>query len=136
MTTPIHNYNWPQGADLTLGFRCLSGDQPVDLEGYSVRMDMVNPTTGAVLFTFNTAEQDNEDEIFVNAGGTGRIVIRVPRTLTLPSGAGESPTPVYAAIQEGQFVFSYDVFLRDPDNRQSKVYGGTITVEPSHTLWR
>lgn len=140
MTTPKHDYTWPQGADLTIGFRYLVGPKdeevPVDLTGYTVRMDMAHPETGESLYTFNTEEQEDPDEIFVNAGGTGRVVISVPRALTLPSEDEADASPVYLALTQGVDTFNYDIFLRDPSELQTKVYGGVIRIERSHTLWR
>ena len=138
--TATYNYIWPQGADLTLGFRYLEGPEgeetAVDLTGYTARMDIVHPDTKEVLFVFNTEEQEDPDEIFVNAGGIGKVAIRVPRSLTLPPSNGQTPSPVYQALQNGTTVFNYDIFLRNTSNLQTKIYGGTIRVEASHTLWR
>lgn len=135
MATPTYNYLWPQGEDLDITFTYKEGpdgeEVPVDLDGYTVRMDLVHPVTGAVIYMFNTAEQENPDEIVVNSGGDGIVLISVPRGLTLP------PTgAVYEVMNDESItVFNYDIFVRNPSNKQKKMYRGTITIEPSYTLW-
>lgn len=135
MATPTHNYEWPQGEDLEVSFLYKVGpvgsEVPVDLTGYTVRMDIVHPTSGNVIFTFNTADQADPDEVTVNNPDTGYVLVVVPRSITLPDGELYSyisgPTPLLS--------FNYDIFLRSPADKQKKLFRGTITIEPSYTLW-
>lgn len=132
MATPIHNYLWPQGEDLVVSLLYKEGppgeEVPIDLSAHTVRMDIVTPTGNSV-FTFNTGEQADPDEIVAQADGYVRIT--VPRSLTLPGGA------IYALMTgpSGILVYNYDIFLRDPSLKQRKLFRGTVTIEPSHTLW-
>ena len=138
MATPSYNYTWPQGEDLDVSFLYKEGpdgsEVAVDLTGYHVRMDIVNSATSAVVFTFNTAEQADPDEIETQSDGT--VIISVPRSLTLPGATTPEDGAVYTDMQTGVLVYNYDIFLRNPSNKQKKVYRGTITIEPSYTLWR
>lgn len=131
MATPTHNYVWPQGEDLVVSLVYKEGPEgsevPINLTGYTVRMDIVHPTTGAAIFTFNTIEQTDPDEVVV--GTDGSINITVPRTLTLP------PDGDVYELMPGVTVFNYDVFLRNPSGKQKKLLRGTVTIEPSYTLW-
>lgn len=139
-----HNYTWEQGEDLQLLLVYKTGlpgqETPVVLTNYSVRMDIVTPTNQR-RFTFNSAEiadvdpttpgaePDNQVESTLGADGT--ITITVPRSLTLPGGA------LYTDITGNPplTTFNYDIFLRNPDNKQKKILKGQITVERSYTLW-
>lgn len=137
MATPTYNYLWPQGEDLVISFRYSEGpdgsEVPVDLTGYTVRMDIMNSANGNLVYTFNTAEQTDPDEITVTNDGWVNIV--VPRALTLPpSGA------IYTLMGGGNpvLVYNYDIFLRKPigaGGTQKKLFRGTVTIEPSYTLW-
>lgn len=136
-----HNYTWQQGEDLTLSMLYKQGpvgsEIPVDLTGYSLRMDIVG-ADGLHRYTFNSddipdptvdevGELDNEAVL----GADGSINITVPRTLTLPG--GEIYTDITATTPN--LTFQYDVFLRDTAGKQKKILKGTITVEKSVTLW-
>lgn len=146
------NFTWDQGADLDIQMIYKEGATVetavvVDLStGYSLRMDIVNQSDKARLYTFNTASIADVDDATVGsqpdsvvegtltsgAGGTPNITISVPRALTLFGGVLYDklvlPTPVT--------VFNYDVFLRATGpNKQAKILTGTITVVPSFTLW-
>lgn len=140
----VHNYTWEQGEDLVLSMLYKQGpvgaEVPVDLTGYQLRMDIVTPA-GERKYTFNSdaiidvdpttpeLEGDTEEEAVLGADGS--IAITIPRTLTLPGGE------VYDDITATPPVntFNYDVFLRDPSDKQKKILKGTITVEKSVTLW-
>lgn len=139
----VHNYTWAQGEDLVLSMLYKQGpvgaEVPVDLTGYKLRMDIVS--AGTRRFTFNSEAIPDVDPIAAGdqpdaateavLGADGSINITIPRTLTLPGGELwddiNSPTPV--------LTFDYDVFLRDPSNKQKKILKGQITVEKSVTLW-
>jgi hypothetical protein len=114
--------------------------------GYSLRMDIVLPTTKTRIYTFNTESLSDVDpgapvvpdsviEGTLSAGSstTPNISILVPRSLTLPpSGAVYTQMIASPSIT----LFNYDVFLRNTSaNRQAKILKGTITVEESYTLW-
>ena len=145
------NVTWQQGDDLTFSLVYREGtsgsEMPVDLTGYSVRMDIV---AGSIrIFTFNSATVvdvdpieagDQEDaELDATVGVDGSIKFHVPRALTLPG--GEIYTRMNMATPV--FLYNYDVFLRNdsgtagaiPQGSQKKILTGTITVEKSYTLW-
>lgn len=137
------NYTWEQGDDseVELVYKekadADSPATPVNLTSYSVRMDIAKQSDSVRVWTFNSSDNagtspidevgpaDNE----VTLGSDGTISIIVPRSLTLPGGA------IHAAVQSGTLVFKYDVFLRTPAGKQKKVLQGTITINPSVTLW-
>lgn len=138
MSVPTYNYTWGQGEDLTISLVYKAGpdgaEVPVNLTGYSLRMDICDDT--GRLYTFNSA--DIPDPVVDETGATdneavlgtdGSINITVPRALSLPGGA------VYDAVEAENNVFSYDIFLRDASNKQKKILRGQITVEASYTLW-
>lgn len=141
MSVANYNWTWEQGDDLVMSMVYREGplgaETPVDLSGYSLRMDVV--FGGSRVFTFNS---DDIDETGVDVvgpadneatlGADGSIVIKVPRSLTLPpSGA------VYSIMTtSGVLVMDYDIFLRDPSGLQHKFMKGTISVNPSVTLWQ
>jgi hypothetical protein len=147
MSTPTYNYEWEQGADLELRFLYKEGENvgdatPVDLTGYSLRMDIrAGAVTGSRVWTFNSEDiadadpdtignqPDTTHEATLNADGT--IVILVPRALTLDGGsiyqAMTGPSPVT--------VFPYDIFLRNGSGKQAKILSGNITVSASVTRW-
>lgn len=140
MTVAVYNWTWQQGADLVMSLVYKEGptgsETPVNLTGYSVRMDLVY--AGARIFTFNsddiaeagvdeTGATDNEATL----GTDGTINIVVPRDITLPTGE------VYAIMAlTGNTVINYDIFLRNPAGKQWKILRGTVVVEPSYTLWQ
>lgn len=127
---------WIQGEDFNVNFvyktqEGTADPVPVDLTGYKLRMDVFSQTsTPTRLYTLNSDEltdpTDATTEATLNADGT--IVIAIPRSVTLSGGE------LYDAIQSGT-TFKYDVFLRSPANKQTRLVGGTITVTPSVTLW-
>ena len=139
-----HNYTWEQGEDLILAMLYKQGpvgaEVPVDLTGYSLRMDIVTPN-GERRYTFNsdavadvdptTPELEGDTNTEAVLGADGTINITVPRTLTLPNGE------LYSDINGTTplLTFNYDVFLRNPANQQKKILKGQITVEKSYTLW-
>lgn len=139
-----YDYTWDQGEDLTILMLYKTGlpgsETPVNLTGYSLRMDIVTPD-GAWRYTFNsatiadidptTAGNQPDSTIESTLGSDGSISITIPRSLTLPGGA------IYADISANPPLlnFRYDVFLRAPDAKQKKILKGQITVEKSYTLW-
>ncbi len=118
----------------------LNAEEPVDLTGYQLRMDIVNATNNARLYTFNSEEIDDVDpttpgdqpdaETEAVLQNDGTIKIAVPRGLTLGNGA-------VATLLAGNesALLNYDIFLRNPDGLQSKILRGVITVERSYTKW-
>jgi len=145
------NFTWGQGEDLSVALIYKEGatgsEAVVDLSsGYSLRMDIVVPTTKERVYTFNTAAIPDVDPITSGAqadsviegvlssgaGGTPNITVSVPRSLTLPGGA------VYTKYTENPPVtaYNYDIFLRNTvSDKQVKILTGTITIEDSNTLW-
>lgn len=130
--TPSQDYLWPQGADLEIPMIYESGpdgaETPENLSDATLRMDLVTPT-GVQVYTFNTAEQPDPDE--VTLGTAGEISIVVPRALTLPGGE------VYAHLTATPPIidFNFDIFLRKANGLQEKLLRGKVTVERSYTLW-
>lgn len=142
MSIAEYNWTWQQGSDLVMGLIYREGPEdeqvPVDLTGYSLRMDIAY--NGTRVYTFNSdviadvdpitvgAQPDNTTEAVLDADGN--INITIDRSLTLPSGG------VYTLMTPGSdIVLGYDIFLRNTTNRQSKILKGNITVEWSYTLW-
>lgn len=146
----IQDFTWDQGADLVIALNYKEGATAetavlVDLSsGYSVRMDLVVPSTKQRVYTFNSssitdvdlitpgnqADSIIEGALTSGVGGTGNIQITVPRSLTLPGGV------VYDQFVGGVTTLNYDIFLRNTGtNKQSKVLSGTITINESWTLW-
>lgn len=137
MGVPIQNYVWQQGEDLVISLVYKEGqtdaEVPVDLTGYKLRMDICD--SNGPLFSFNS--DDFTDGTLDNIGAAdneavlgvdGSINISVPRSLTLAGGA------VFNAMSTTP-LFNYDIFLRDPQDKQHPILRGTITVEKSYTLW-
>jgi len=124
MVVPTYNFTWQQGEDAVINLTYKVNGTPVDLTGYSLRMDVVG--ANQVSYTFNTQDQDPETVDEVILGSDGSINIELPRSVTLPNG------PLFNAV--GQ-ALEYDVFLRTPANKQSKILKGTVTIEASKTLW-
>lgn len=141
MATPVYNPLWPQGEDLVFTLIYEEGPEgslvPVDITGYTVRMDLVNPQNdNAVVYTFNTAEQEDPDEVTIQPGAvTGLINIVVPRSLTLPGVPDNGAVYDLMEAETPVTVFNYDIFLRNTDDKQKKLLRGTVTIEPSYTLW-
>lgn len=140
MSVATYQWTWEQGEDLVMSMIYKEGpsgsEVPVDLSGYSLRMDVTHNATR--VFTFNSADISGDPTVDVvgpadneaTLGSDGSIRIAVPRSLTLPGGA------VYAIMTSGApLVLNYDIFLRDGSNLQRKFMQGTIQVNPSFTLW-
>lgn len=131
-SVPSLDLVWQQGEDLTISFVYNEGpagaEVPQDLTGYSLRMDVVG--SSGVIYTFNSDDADAATLDEAVLGADGSINITVPRQLTLPPD-GEA----YSEMQAGNSVFNYDVFLRNPQNKQYPIVRGTITVVKSYTLW-
>lgn len=140
MAVAVYNWTWQQGDDLVMTFIYKEGpsgsEVPVDLTGFSLRMDIVQGATR--LYTFNSADitdvdpggpvlPDTNKEAVLASNGT--VTITVPRSLTLPGGS------VNAIMTSGNTVVNYDIFLRNASGKQAKILRGTITIEPSYTLW-
>ena len=140
----IHNYTWAQGEDLVLSLVYKSGPRgaevPVDLTGYSLRMDLAL-NDGTRIYTFNsddiadvapeTQGATPDTDLEVTLGTAGEINIVVPRSVTLPGGEAfpflDAANPV--------LIYNYDIFLRDTLDKQKKILMGQISVEKSVTLW-
>lgn len=130
------DYTWEQGEDLILEIIYQIDGQPVDLTGYSVRMDLAPKGSQAAVFTFNSDDLDDP----LDAEGTadneavlttdGRIHIHVPRALTLAGGVIGDLLPTTPE-------YNYDLFLRtpSPNNTQKKLLQGKILVRSSITRW-
>lgn len=148
MTVPTYNYTWEQGADLVLSLvykESIDGAPatPKDLTGYSVRMDIRSTDVlGNRIYTFNSAEitdldgsgpgSDTDLVTEITPGADGTISITVPRSLTVQGGA------VYELMSDPLNpvnILVYDIFLRDPQDKQQKILSGSITVNRSVTLW-
>jgi hypothetical protein len=140
MSVASFNWIWEQGSDLVMSMIYREGplgeEVPVDLSDYSLRMDVFH--SGNRVFTFNSDDiavtgvdvvgpADNE----VTLGADGTIKIIVPRSVTLPGGAVNAVMTANKVL-----VLQYDIFLRDNDGLQRKFMKGTITVNPSYTLWQ
>ena len=138
------DYEWEQGDDLTITLVYKSGPEgatvPVDLTAYKFRMDIVAPD-GKVVSVLNDetiadtdpflagSQADTTYEVTMDA--SGNIVITLPRTLTLPGGGLYN----YITANPNQNVFSYDMFLRNATNKQTKILEGSITINKSVTMW-
>lgn len=138
------NYEWEQGDDLTIALVYKAGPEgatvPVDLTTYKFRMDVVAPD-GKVLTVLNDeaitdtdpftagSQADNTFEVTMDA--VGGIVITLSRANTLPGGVFWQ----YITAASNQRVFSYDMFLRNAANKQTKILQGTITINKSVTMW-
>ena len=130
-----YNFTWTQGEDLSRSFIYKVGESsatavPVDLTGYSLRMDVVKQGATARIYTLNSeALTDPLDETTeVVLGAEGEIDITISRAVTLQGGE------LFDALSSGT-AFAYDIFLRDPSGKQKKILAGTITVDTSITLW-
>lgn len=140
----IKNFEWSQGEDFLIAMTYKSGPvgEPFtpDLTTYSFRMDIVAPD-GKVLSVINDkaladsdaylpgSQPDEDYEVVMTA--TGNIRIEFSRSLTLPGGAFYKYLSANPAVR----TFSYDMFLRDTDEKQKKILAGTITIERSVTHW-
>lgn len=148
MTVPIHNLTWEQGADLDIQIiykESVEGGTavPKDLTGYSVRMDIrATDVLGTRIYTFNSdeitdldgagSETENDDVTEITPGSDGTITITVPRSLTVQGG------PIFDLMSDPLNpvnLLVYDIFLRNPQDKQTKILSGTITVNRSVTLW-
>jgi len=148
----VKQFTWDQGADLLVQLIYKEGPDalnavPIDLSSnYSVRMDIVVPSSKERIYTFNSETLADVDPLLTGsqpdsvvegvlssgASGTPNISITVPRSLTLPGGS------VYAKYtgSPSVSVFNYDVFLRNKtSDKQAKILQGTITIAESYTLW-
>lgn len=131
MSVPTHDFLWQQGEDgiIPIVYKD-SNNNPVDLTGASLRMDVAAQGSNSPLYTFNSSEVDDEldpdsDEATLG-GAAGTINIVVPRSVTLGTGALSSS--IGSALV-------YDIFLRRADGTQKKLLSGTITIAPSVTKW-
>jgi hypothetical protein len=139
-----YDYEWDQGADLTINLVYKEGPEGatvvVDLTAYKFRMDVVAPD-GKVLSVLNdeaiadadafTTGSQADNAFEVTLGSSGQIAITLSRALTLPGGAFYN----YINANPSQNVFSYDMFLRTDTTVQKKILSGTITVNKSLTIW-
>ena len=140
-----YDYEWNQGEDLTISLVYKSGplgaEVPVDLTLYALRMDISSPN-GSVLSVLNdeaitdtnpflTGNQ-GDTSYEVTMGSAGQIAIDLSRNLTLPSGAFFK----YINANPPTLTFDYDIFLRDPANKQKKIIYGQIQIVKSVTKWQ
>jgi len=142
MAIATYNWTWQEGEDLVMSFIYKEGPKgsevPIDLTGYTVRMDLVSGVNR--IYTFNSDDipdvdsstpGDQDDPVIeAGVGSDGSITIVVPRSLTLSGGA---VTSLFQGTDS--LVLNYDIFLRNPSNLQSKILRGTVTVERSYTKW-
>lgn len=139
------DYEWEQGDDLTITLTYKAGPAgatvPVDLTTYKFRMDIVAPD-GKVLTVLNdeaivdtdpfTAGNQGDSANFeVTMDAVGGIVITLSRLNTLPGGVLYN----YITANPKQSTFSYDMFLRNAANKQTKILEGSITINKSVTMW-
>lgn len=138
------DYEWDQGADLTINLVYKSGPEgatvAVDLTTWKFRMDIIAPD-GKVLSVLNDeaitdtdpfvagATADNAFEVTMTA--LGGIVITLSRALTLPGGVFFQ----YINANPSKNEFAYDMFLRSGTGVQTKILEGSITINKSLTLW-
>lgn len=138
------DYDWEQGDDLTITLTYKAGPAgatvPVDLTAYKFRMDIVAPD-GKTLTVLNdeaitdtdpfTAGSQADSTFEVTMDAVGGIVITLSRANTLPGGVLYN----YITANPKQNVFSYDMFLRNASNKQTKILEGSITINKSVTMW-
>lgn len=130
-----HNATWNQGEDLYFVVTYREDGAPVDLTGWSARMDLVKAGTptgspSVSLFSFNTDDDDPETDDEITMDAEGRIVIDVSRSLTL----GDGPL-ADDLVNAASAKYKYDLFVRDTGGRQRKILDGEITVNRSVTRW-
>ena len=125
---PNYDFRWQQGEDgeIFITYKYGSPAEPLNLTGYSLRMDIKSPEVVGSLYTINSDDDDDETDDEVTLGTKGEIAILLPRTASLPGG------PLANRIQQ---TLTFDIFLRNPENRQKKILTGTIYFDPSNTLW-
>lgn len=147
MAAPTLDFVWQQGDDFVISMTYKEGPDaqsvvPVDLTGWSVRMD-IKTTSGVRLYTFNSQSIQDTDPLTAGdqsdavteavLGSDGTILITVPRSITLP------PTgAIYQQMSSPtnpQTIFDYDIFLRSTTDKQKKILKGKVTIERSITLW-
>lgn len=145
---------WHEGADVYVRLNYKEGEDEdsavlVDLSvNYAVRMDLVVPGTREIVYTFNSEDLDDANELEPGdqpdivkeatlsngAGGLGNIVIKLSRHLNLPGG------PVFDLANDPDNpspIFDYDIFLRNTvtDFQGDPIDSGSIQSVPSRTLW-
>jgi hypothetical protein len=125
---PHYDFRWQQGEDgeIYIIYKFGLPPAPIDLTGYSLRMDIKAAGTVGPVYTVNSADDDAETEDEVTLGEDGLIEILVPRVASLPGG------PLANKIEQ---TLTFDIFLRNPENRQKKILTGTVYFDPSNTLW-
>lgn len=132
MAVLTYNWTWQQGEDLVMPFVYRAGptgaEVPVDLTGYSVRMDVADGNL--VVYTFNSDDLDGLTNDEAVLGSEGQVEITVDHNLTLEGGPFEPLIP-----EDGSVVLKYDLFLRNTAGKQKKIMRGTITIESSITKW-
>lgn len=140
MSRPVHNFTWHQGEDFVVDITYTISGTPVDLTGYSARMDIApvaGGTPAAPIFVLNSddiagiewdvpGETDNE----ITLGADGKLLIKIGRDITLPTG------PIGQKLSASVNTFGYDLFLRDAAGMQQKLLQGAIKVEKSITQWQ
>lgn len=140
-----YDYTWHQGEDFVISLVYKAGaagsEAEVNLSAYSLRMDIAAPN-GNVLTVLNDKTVADADPYTVGnqadtsyevvLGTAGQISITLARSLTLPGGAFER----YISANPAQTSFSYDIFLRDPAGKQTKILYGTLSLNKSVTKWQ
>jgi len=127
--TDIASYDfvYEQGEDAVIAIVYSVDDAPVDLTGYSARMDV--RLDGVLVYTFNTDDSDSSTDDEITVDSSGNVEVTIDRSLTLPSGE------LVNYIGE---TLTFDLFLRKPigiGGTQKKILKGTITFQQSETLW-
>lgn len=125
---PSYNFVWQQGEDATINMVYKEGAPavPIDLTGYSLRMDVRAVGGVTTLYTFNSDDTNPATDDEATFGTQGQIDIAISRAISLPGGA--------LVDSIGQ-ALSFDIFLRNTAGKQKKILKGTITIEGSETLW-
>lgn len=144
MTTLGAPYNptWHQGSDLIMVVNYSDANGPVDLAGYSARMDIApiirGVPQGSVLalnsadFEGSSLDLPGETDNEITLTNDGMIQILVSRKFSLPGGPlAEFIDPLPPKTLE----FAYDVFLRNTAGSQSKILEGKIVMKKSITKW-
>lgn len=98
-----------------------ANQQPVDLTGYSARMQIKRDRYNAApIFTLTSALGGG-----ISLGATGEIDITIP--------AGQTAPMLVPAIDPDGEVWYHDLLLTDPTGEVERLYQGTVSVFPGVT---
>jgi hypothetical protein len=114
MDTPRHDIEIHQGASFAIGFSYLDPEKnPIDLTGWTARMQVRNTVGGKVLADLSTENGGIQIDPLV-----GRLKVSISRNATrsMPVGRG-----------------SYDVFIVSPDDFAIKLIEGDVGIVASVT---